>query len=82
MSAINLIFEGPSRCVLSEHLAYELYSRAGVLTEKSGHYRLTVDGHQVGYYLMVEQPNLIRRPVLVRGSEVIFGFDKDAYSKL
>ena len=32
--------------------------------------------------LMVEQPNLIRRPVLVRGSEVIFGFDKDAYSKL
>lgn len=31
---------------------------------------------------MVEQPNLIRRPVLVRGSDVIFGFDKDAYSKL
>ncbi len=32
--------------------------------------------------LMVEQPNLIRRPVLVHGSKVIFGFDKDAYSKL
>jgi arsenate reductase-like glutaredoxin family protein len=32
--------------------------------------------------LMVAQPNLIRRPVLVRGAQVIFGFDKDAYAKL
>jgi arsenate reductase-like glutaredoxin family protein len=32
--------------------------------------------------LMVEQPNLIRRPVLIRGSTVIFGFDKEAYAKL
>jgi arsenate reductase-like glutaredoxin family protein len=32
--------------------------------------------------LMMDQPNLIRRPVLVRGSKVTFGFDKDAYSKL
>ena len=32
--------------------------------------------------LMLEQPNLIKRPVLVRGSRAIFGFDKDAYGKL
>jgi arsenate reductase-like glutaredoxin family protein len=32
--------------------------------------------------MMVEQPNLIKRPVLVRGSDVIFGFDKDKYGKL
>jgi arsenate reductase len=31
--------------------------------------------------LMMEQPNLIRRPILIRGSSVIFGFDKVAYSK-
>jgi arsenate reductase-like glutaredoxin family protein len=31
--------------------------------------------------LMMEQPNLIRRPILIRGSKVIFGFDKEAYSK-
>lgn len=31
--------------------------------------------------LMVRQPNLIRRPILIRGSNVVFGFDKDAYSK-
>jgi arsenate reductase-like glutaredoxin family protein len=29
--------------------------------------------------LMVEQPNLIKRPILVRGSHVIFGFKKDEY---
>jgi hypothetical protein len=57
MRAINIIFEGPSRWVLSEHLAYELYRRSGVLTEKSGHYQLTMDGRPLGYYLFVEQPD-------------------------
>ncbi len=32
--------------------------------------------------LMMQQPNLIRRPILVKGSRVIFGFDKDKYQKL
>jgi arsenate reductase-like glutaredoxin family protein len=30
--------------------------------------------------LMMEQPNLIKRPILIRGSKVMFGFNKDAYS--
>jgi arsenate reductase-like glutaredoxin family protein len=29
--------------------------------------------------LMVTQPNLIRRPILIRGSKVTFGFDKEQY---
>ena len=29
--------------------------------------------------MMIEQPNLIRRPILVRGSKVVFGFDKARY---
>ena len=32
--------------------------------------------------LMLAQPNLIRRPVLVKGSKVTFGYDKAAYEKL
>jgi arsenate reductase-like glutaredoxin family protein len=32
--------------------------------------------------LMMENPNLIRRPVLVNASKVTFGFDKGEYSKL
>lgn len=57
MSSINLIFEGPPRWVLSEYLSYELYRRAGVPAEKSGHFRLSIDGRAYGYYLYVEQPN-------------------------
>ena len=30
--------------------------------------------------MMMENPNLIRRPILVRGSKVTFGFDKDEYT--
>ena len=32
--------------------------------------------------LMMENPNLIRRPILIRGSKVTFGFDKDEYEKV
>jgi arsenate reductase len=32
--------------------------------------------------LMMEQPNLIRRPILVRGAKATFGFDRDAYARL
>ena len=28
---------------------------------------------------MMAQPNLIKRPILVRGSKVVFGFDKEQY---
>ena len=31
---------------------------------------------------MMQQPNLIKRPILVRDSKVIFGFDKQEYAKL
>lgn len=31
---------------------------------------------------MMEQPNLIKRPILVKGRTVIFGFDKDKYAKV
>ena len=32
--------------------------------------------------LMLEQPNLIKRPILVTGNRAIFGFDKAAYDQL
>jgi arsenate reductase (glutaredoxin) len=31
--------------------------------------------------LMMAQSNLIKRPILIRGSKVTFGFDKEAYKK-
>jgi arsenate reductase len=32
--------------------------------------------------LMMENPNIIRRPILIKGSKVTFGFDKEQYGKL
>jgi Spx/MgsR family transcriptional regulator len=32
--------------------------------------------------LMTEHPNLIRRPLLVSGTQIIIGFDEPAYRKL
>ena len=32
--------------------------------------------------LMMQNPNLIRRPILIKGSKVVFGFDKEKYAKL
>jgi arsenate reductase-like glutaredoxin family protein len=31
---------------------------------------------------MMENPNLIRRPLLIKGKKVVFGFDKAEYEKL
>jgi len=31
---------------------------------------------------MMENPNLIRRPIMIKGSRVVFGFDKEQYKKL
>jgi arsenate reductase len=32
--------------------------------------------------LMAKEPNLIRRPVVIRGPQILLGFDEDAYRKL
>jgi arsenate reductase-like glutaredoxin family protein len=32
--------------------------------------------------LMAKEPNLIRRPILVNGSQIILGFEEEAYRKL
>ena len=32
--------------------------------------------------LMAKEPNLIRRPVVLRGSQMVLGFDKESYRKL
>lgn len=32
--------------------------------------------------LMAKNPNLIRRPIVIRGGELVLGFDEEAYGKL
>lgn len=31
--------------------------------------------------LMAKEPNLIRRPLLIKGSQIIFGFDEEVYRR-
>ena len=32
--------------------------------------------------LMAQEPNLIRRPIVIRGSQMVLGFDEEAYKNL
>ena len=32
--------------------------------------------------LMAREPNLIRRPIVIRGSQMVLGFDEEAYKRL
>lgn len=32
--------------------------------------------------LMAKEPNLIRRPIAIHGSQMVLGFDEEAYKKL
>jgi len=32
--------------------------------------------------LMAKEPNLIRRPIVIRGSQMVLGLDEEAYKKL
>jgi arsenate reductase len=69
----------PDRAFLEEHIPEERYlefvsARSPVFKTRPlpGSKKEAID-------LMVENPNLIKRPILVRGSTVTFGFDKKAY---
>jgi len=57
MRAVNLVFEGSEWSLLAEHLAYDLYIRAGSPAPASRFVRVWVDGELVGYHLMVERIN-------------------------
>jgi arsenate reductase-like glutaredoxin family protein len=32
--------------------------------------------------LLAKEPNLVRRPIVIRGAQMILGFDEEAYGKL
>jgi len=74
--------EPPSREFLEKHIDPERFldfvsTRSPVFKE-----RPLPKSKKEAIALMMDDPNLIRRPIMVKGSTVIFGFDKDAYGKL
>lgn len=78
----DIVKEPPSRAFLEKQVDEELFveflsKRSPVWKERP----LPTSKRQA-IDLMLEQPNLIKRPVLVRGSRVVFGFDKARYEAL
>ena len=82
MNEIDINKEPPSREFLEKHVEADHFldfvsTRSPVWKE-----RPLPKSKKEAIDLMIENPNLIRRPIMVKGSTVIFGFDKDAYAKL
>jgi arsenate reductase-like glutaredoxin family protein len=72
----------PSRAFLEEHIDEATFlqyvsRRSPVFKE-----RPLPTSKREAITLMVEQPNLIKRPILVLKDRTIFGFDKKAYDEL
>lgn len=79
MEQIDINKHPPDRAFLEEHIDEAGYlefvsTRSPVFKQRPlpGSKKEAID-------MMLDNPNLIRRPILVRGSKVTFGFDKKAY---
>ena len=82
MQAIDINKEPPSRDFLERHVDPVRFldfvsTRSPVFKE-----RPLPKSKKEAIDLMMQNSNLIRRPIVVRGSRVIFGFNKDDYAKL
>lgn len=71
----------PSRAFLEQHIDAGDFLRFVSTRSPVFKSRALPTSKKEAIDLMMEQPNLIRRPILVRGATVTFGFDKDAYAK-
>ena len=82
MQQVDINKEPPSRAFLEEHIDASRFldfvsTRSPVFKE-----RPLPKSKKEAIELMMKNPNLIRRPILVWGSTVMFGFDKDRYRTL
>ena len=82
MNQIDINKTPPSREFLEKHVDPERFldfvsTRSPLFKER----RLPTSKKQA-IALMIENPNVIRRPIVIKGSKVIFGFDKEQYGTL
>ena len=82
MQEVDINREPPTREFLEKHIEADHFldfvsTRSPVFKERG-----LPRSKKEAIDLMMENPNLIRRPIVVKGSKVIFGFDKDEYGSL
>ena len=81
MREIDINREPPSREFLEQHIDAARFleyvsTRSPVFKERS-----LPRSKKEAIDLMMKNPNLIRRPILIKGSTVIFGFNREAYER-
>jgi arsenate reductase-like glutaredoxin family protein len=76
---IDITKTPPSRAFLEEHIDRERYLEFVSTRSPIFKARPLPGSKEEAIDLMMANPNLIRRPILVQGSKVTFGFDKKAY---
>ena len=79
---IDINKEPPSREFLEKHIDANRFldyvsTRSPVFKERG-----LPKSKKEAIAMMMENPNLIRRPIMIKGSQVIFGFDKEKYGAL
>jgi arsenate reductase-like glutaredoxin family protein len=79
---VDINKEPPSREFLEKHIDPDRFldyvsTRSPVFKE-----RPLPKSKKEAIAMMLENPNLIRRPIVIKGSKVIFGFDKPKYEHL
>lgn len=72
----------PSRAFLEEHIDAKDFLRFVSTRSPVFKTRPLPASKKEAIDLMMAQPNLIKRPILVQGTTVVFGFDKEAYAKV
>jgi len=76
----DIVKEPPSRAFLEQHIDatrfLDFVSKRSPIWKE----RPLPASKKEAIDLMLEQPNLIRRPILIKGPRVLFGFDKDEYA--
>ena len=82
VAEVDINKEPPTRAFLEKHIDADRFldfvsTRSPVFKE-----RPLPKSKVEAIALMMENPNLIRRPILIKGSTVIFGFDKEQYADL
>ncbi len=82
MHQLDINREPPTREFLEKHVAADRFldfvsTRSPVFKERG-----LPRSKKEAIDLMMQNPNLIRRPILIKGAKVIFGFDKAAYDTL
>jgi len=79
---IDVNKEPPSREFLEKHIDPDRFLDFVSLRSPVFKERPLPKSKKEAIALMMENPNLIRRPIMIKGSKVVFGFDKDRYGKL